>query len=363
MIYRASAAQRPAKDMRQEATIYDIAKAAGVSIATVSRVFNNSPRVSAATRDRVCASARELGYVPHPSARSLARRQSHWISAVIPMMTSYFYLEVLRGVQDSLLCSDFDLVVHSAASMETIDDQLTGVLQRGRSAGVLLFSTPLEADRLSMLRATRQPVVLVDVYHSAFDSVSIDNELGGYMATRHLIEQGYRRIGIVTANVASVPSVERAQGYRRALREAGIPFEEALVHASDDPDYHGFTEDAGRVAMESFLEMDAPPDAVFAVSDIQALGAMQVVQERGVQGIGLIGFDDIMISKYVGLSTLRQPMYEMGRVALEKLLRRIETPERPISQTHFNPRLVPRASSAPASRESLVASGQGITFA
>ncbi len=341
--------------MGQEATIYDIAHAAGVSIATVSRVFNHSPRVSASTRDRVCAAARELGYVPHPTARSLAKRRSHWISAVIPMMTSYFYLEVLRGVQDSLLCSDYDLVVHSTASMETIDDQLANVIQRGRSAGVLLFSTPLNDERARLLHASRQPVVLVDVYHGDFDAVSIDNELGGYMATRHLIEQGYRRIGIITANAASAPSIEREKGYRRALREAGIAYDEVLVCASNDPDYHGFTEEAGRNAMEAFLEMDTVPDAVFAVSDIQALGAMQALQERGVSGIGLIGFDDIMISRHVSLSTLRQPMYEMGRVALEKLLRRIESPERPISQMHFNPRLVVRGSSAPAAATALPA--------
>jgi LacI family transcriptional regulator len=138
--------------MGQEATIYDIAHAAGVSIATVSRVFNKSPRVSASTRERVSAVARELGYVPHPTARSLAKRRSHWISAVIPMMTSYFYLEVLRGVQDSLLSSDLDLVVHSTASMETIDDQLANVIKRGRSAGVLLFSTPLDAERTRSAR-------------------------------------------------------------------------------------------------------------------------------------------------------------------------------------------------------------------
>lgn len=340
--------------MQQEATIYDIARAAGVSIATVSRVFNNSPRVSEETRGKVETCARELGYVPHPSARSLARRQSHWVAAVIPMMTSYFYLEVLRGVQDRLASSGFDLVVHGAASMETIDDQLANVLQRGRSAGVLLFSTPLDAERLQQLRASRQPVVLVDVYDAALDSVSIDNELGGYMATRHLIEQGFRRIGIITANAASMPSVQRAMGYRRALSEAGLDHDQALVRSSDDPEYHGFTEEAGRTAMASFLEMELPPDAVFAVSDIQALGALQLMRDRGVEGIGLIGFDDIMISKHVGLSTLRQPMYEMGRVALEKLLRRIEQPDQAVTHTQFNPRLVARASSR-ASREATVA--------
>jgi LacI family transcriptional regulator len=349
--------------MRQEVTIYDIASAAGVSIATVSRVFNHSPRVSPAARERVLAKARELGYVPHPSARSLARRRSHWISAVIPMMTSYFYLEVLRGVQDRLAGLDFDLVVHSTPSMETIDDQLASVFQRGRSAGVLLFSTPLNETRMELLGASRQPVVLVDVHHGAFDSVSIDNELGGYLATRHLLEQGYRRIGIITANAASAPSFERAQGYRRALVEAGLTLDEALVSSSDDLDYHGFTEEAGRTAMESFLALDRPPEAVFAVSDIQALGAMQALKQRETAPVALIGFDDIMISKYVGLSTLRQPMYEMGRVALETLLQRIDQPGRPLKQTQFTPQLVVRASSAGAPADLRSTADSGITYA
>ncbi|MDX1741089.1 MAG: LacI family DNA-binding transcriptional regulator, partial [Rhodothermales bacterium] len=152
-------------------TIYDIAERAKVSIATVSRVLNNNPRVSAKTRSRVLEVAQELGYEPHPSARSLARRRSSVVSAVIPMVTNYFFMEVLRGLQDRLGQSEFDLLVYTARTVEEVGTQLDRALHRGRSAGVLLFSTPIGEHHIARMRRFGQPVVLVDCSHPEFDSV------------------------------------------------------------------------------------------------------------------------------------------------------------------------------------------------
>ena len=329
-------------------TIYDIAEKANVSIATVSRAFNDSPRVSAFTRDRIFAIARELGYQPHASARSLAKRQSNLISAVIPMLTSYFFLEVLQGVQDRIATSEFDLLVYSAPRIEEVDNLLDNALSKGRSAGSLLFSSPLNDHRIERLKRYEHPVVLVDLYHEEFDSVSIDNELGGYLATRHLLEKGYSKIGLITANPESVPSCKRADGYRRAIHDCGGTIDDLLIAASSDEHFHGFTEEAGYESMCALLKAPERPDAVFAVSDIQALGAMRAIDDHGMKipdDIALVGFDDIMISRYVELTTLRQPMYEMGKVAIEILLKRIKNEDTPVSHTVFSPTLMQRSTS------------------
>lgn len=332
-------------------TIYDIAEKAKVSIATVSRAFNNSPRVSARTRDRILGIAQELGYQPHASARSLAKRQSNLVSAIIPMLTSYFFLEVLHGVQERISESEFDLLVYSAPRMEEIDGMLENALNRGRSAGVLLFSSPLTTERLKRLNQYANPVVLVDLYHEKFDSVATDNEYGGYLAASHLLDKGFRRIGALAANSESEPSQQRMNGFRRAHQEKGIALDEHLIEVTSDSEFHGFTEEAGYAGMVSLLEKGIEIDAVFAVSDIQALGARRAIEDHGKsvpEDIALIGFDDIMISKYVELTTLRQPMNEMGRLAADLLLGRIQEPRSPIVHKILAPALVERTSSSVA---------------
>ncbi len=327
-------------------TIYDIAQEAGVSIATVSRVFNNSRRVSEENRQKVSAVAERLGYQPHVSAQNLARRKPNLVAAVIPMLTTYFFIEVMRGMQDELAKCEYDLIVFSAPALDDLDAQLERALQKGMAAGVLVFSTPLTLARTERLRTSELPVVLVDSFHPEFDSIYIDNEQGGYVATQHLIEQGFERIGLILANPVSVPAADRRRGYERALREAGQSCAEARIVASDDDHQHGYTEEAGYAGMRTLLCKRPRPDAVFVASDIQALGALRAVQEAGLRvpdDIALIGFDDIRISSYVGLTTLRQPMYEMGKLAVEKLLLRLQSMDYPTSHTVFAPRLVVRA--------------------
>lgn len=289
-----------------------------------------------------------MGYQPHASARSLAKKQSHLISAVIPMMTSYFYLEVLQGVQDRIAESEFDLLVHAAPRLEDVDEMLEQALSKGRAAGMLLFSSPLTETRVARMKQSSQPVVLVDRFHAAFDSVSIDNEQGGYMAAQHLFELGYRRLGLIAANPESAPSRKRMEGYLRAHRESGITCLPDSIVSENDPQLHGYTEEAGYEGMKKILAMENRPEAVFAVSDIQALGAIRAVEDAGLSvphDIAIVGFDDIIISRYVGLSTLRQPMYDMGKMAMDMLLKRLRMPQAPIKHTVFSPELVSRNSS------------------
>ena len=329
-------------------TIYDIAERAGVSIATVSRVFSGRSRVADATRERVFAVARELGYEPNVSARSLARQSTRVVAAVVPMLTSYFFMEVIRGVQDRLSEIDYDLLVYASRAPEEVDNQLSRAVQKGRADGVLLCSTPLTDGRTRMLEACGLPVVLVDSCHPGFDSVAVNNRDGGYDATCHLLEQGYERIALIAPNPVSVPGIERREGYEAALREAGRPVDPSLIVSSADVEQHGFTREAGYAAMQTLLALPTPPDAVFAASDVQALGALWAAHDAGLAvpgDLALIGFDDIRTSAYVGLSTLRQPMYDMGKLAIDKLIQRIAEPQRPVSCTTFSAHLIARDTS------------------
>lgn len=326
-------------------TIYDIAKEAGVSIATVSRVFSGRARVADPTRERVFAAADQLGYEPNVSAQGLARQRTELVSAVVPMLTSYFFMEVIRGMQDRLSQSDHDLLVFTSRTPEHVDTQLARAVQKGRADGLLLCSTPLTPQRAESLKASGSPVVLVDSFHPDFDSVSVENREGGYAATHHLLQAGHTRIAHIAPNPLSVPGVERRAGYQKALRDAGLEGENDLVIASDDTEQHGYTREAGYDAMRRLLALPDPPDAVFAASDVQALGALKAVRDAGLrvpEDIAIVGFDDIRTSAYVGLSTLRQPMYEMGKVAIDKLLHRIADPERPVSHTTFSAQLMVR---------------------
>ncbi|MDX1531930.1 MAG: LacI family DNA-binding transcriptional regulator, partial [Rhodothermales bacterium] len=303
-------------------TIYDIADRAGVSIATVSRVFSGRGAVAERTRRRVFAVAEELGYKPNASARSLARRKTRVVAAVVPMLTSYFFMELVRGVQDRLREDDYDLLVYTLRTPDRADGQLSRAAQRGRADGVLLCSIHPQEEEARMLHDSGLPVVLVDAAHAEFDCVCVNNREGGYLATKHLLDRGFRRIAFLAPDATSVPGLERRAGYEAALREDGVEVDEALVISGPEKDYDGYSPEAGYRAMRELLARDGRPEAVFAASDAQALGALKAVREAGLRvpdDLALIGFDDIQTSDYAGLSTLQQPTYEMGRVAAGKL--------------------------------------------
>ncbi len=341
-------------------TIYDIAESAHVSIATVSRVFNGHARVSDTTRQRVVEVAESLGYQPHASAQSLARRQTGLLSAVVPMMTSAFFMEVLRGVQDRLDASDYDLLVYVGRSLASMETQIGRAVQRGRSDGVLLVSTALTEARAAALAASGRPVVLVDSYHPAFDSVSIDNRRGGVIATEHLVARGHTRIALIMPMEESGPAQRRRDGYRDALRAAGLPADPDCVVVADwDHGDHGYTRYAGYRAMQELLSRfaerpDERPTAVFAAADVMAFGALRAAAEAGLHSprdLDMVGFDDVESSAYAGLTTLRQPMAEMGRLATEMLVRRLAAPGAPAQHTVFAPNLVVRQTTGGATDE------------
>lgn len=328
-------------------TIYDIASAANVSIATVSRVFNNSTSVSPKTKKRILDVATSMGYHPKAFAQGLARKNSKMLMILVPVISNYFFMEVLAGIQDKLLEYDYDLNIYNLNANHAnrnLKDQIEYVMSRGMADGYLLVSVHQKEIQWETLKNFEKPVILIDEYHPEFDSVSVDSIEGSYLATQHLLNQGYEKITLISANPNSKPMRERKSGFKRALEDAGKMLNEDQIIILEDLYRDGFSEENGYKAMVELLKRYPDTEAVVCASDIQALGALKAMKDLDVR-VPIIGFDDIPMSRFLGLSTMRQPMYEMGTLALEKLLNRIQMKNRIISHTVFSPELVIRDSS------------------
>lgn len=325
------------------ATIYDIAKKAGVSIATVSRVFNNSANVSDKARKKVLAVADEMGYHPQAFAQGLASRKSNTVMIVVPVISNYFFMEVLGGIQDKLSEQNYELSIFNISPNKDIEEQVEHVLKRRWAEGYLFISIHLNEKSWSKLQKYNVPITLVDEYYEGFDSVSVDNAQGAYRAAKSFFKQGYERVAMLSALETSKPIRERINGYKRALNEFGLPFDEKLVVKGDSVHRDGFTERAGYEAMIKILTMEPMPEACFCASDIQAVGALKAMQDMGKK-IPIIGYDDIELAEYMGLSTIRQPMRDMGFFATQNLIDRMNNPEKAISQTIYTPELITRTS-------------------
>jgi LacI family transcriptional regulator len=326
------------------ATIYDIANEAGVSIATVSRVFNNSKSVSEKTRVKILEIADRVGYHPKAFAQGLARKNSNIIMALVPVISNYFFMEVLGGIQDKLAQYNYDLNIFNITSdnsEQKIAQQVEYVLKKGMADGYMLISIHQDTQYWQRLKSLDVPVVLVDEYHQNFDSVSVDSVEGAYEATSYLITKGFKTISMISASPNAKPIIDRVKGYKRALEDSGRLVNPKYIVTGDESYRDGFTEEGGYQAMKTILHNFPEVDACFCASDIQALGAMKAMRESG-KLLPLIGFDDIPLAQYVGISTMRQPMYDMGSLALEKLINRISSPQSNISHTVFSPELVIR---------------------
>jgi len=330
-------------------TIYDLAREAGVGIGTVSRCLNNHPSVSKHTRAKVLAVAERLNYQPHAYAQRLASRKTNAVAAIIPCFTNYFFLQILQGIQDRASRVGLDLILHAVTRTDQVEQSLRRSLQRGRVDGVMFFSMTLPDLYAEKFQQMKLPLVLVDAGHPSFDSIRIENREGEHRATRHLIRLGHRRIGMINAIPNTQPALDRLAGYRDALGEAGIPYDDELVVHSADARQDGFTEEAGWEGMKRLLQIShrgEPVRAVVVASDIQAVGALDAAKEEGVsvpEDMAMVGFDDIEFARHLRLTTMRQPMYEMGVIALEHLVERIKRPGLPPSATSFVPELIVRA--------------------
>lgn len=332
---------------KTKVTIYDVAEHAGVAISTVSRVLNDSDEVSQETRSRVLKAINELQFRPDRTAKMLAQQQSDTLAVAVPSFTSQFYNEILKGVKDCLREHDIDLLLCNLGSSSPYQT-LWRFLNRGAVNGLLLASLPVDDRLRTELKMLHAPVVLIGTLDENFDCFYWDDEAGAREATSHLIENGHRKIGMISAHAWSFNTEGRIAGYRQALESARIPFNPELIATGDTLKHAGFSEEAGYEATHKLLKVEPELSAIFACSDVQAFGAWNALRELGKrvpEDVALVGYDDIKLSRFIGLSSVDQRMQTVGLEATELVLRRRrERPYEPM-QKMITPRFNPRVSS------------------
>ena len=325
-------------------TIYDIAKAADVSIATVSRVFSRSNTVKESTRKKILKIADEMGYHPQAYAQRLASKKKNSIMMLVPVMSNHFFTEILKGSQDILVDLNIELTIQNVNQEMGVFKQVEQILKRQWADGYLLVSLHLSDQELRKLKRFNVPLSLLDDVSPLYDSVGFDNVAGGYKATAYLLEKGYHDVVFLSGKTTSKPVKERLQGYKNALSEYQILFSKERVILGNSMDRDGFTEKSGYEAMLKILMSDPLPGAVFCSSDIKAIGALKAMRDENVN-LPLVSYDNLSISEYIGLTTVHQPMYDMGYQATKYLIERIENPFAKIYDYVHDPELIIRSSS------------------
>jgi DNA-binding LacI/PurR family transcriptional regulator len=315
---------------RRPATIRDVARHAGVSVATVSRVLNDIPVVRTEMRDRVREAISALGYRPSSTARSLSLGRSQAIGVVAPFFTTPSVVERLRGVAQRTGAHGYGLMLFDVETPEQRAGAFRDFARLDRVDGLLVISLPLLDDEVEALTRDGLPVVMVDIGHPGVPHVVIDDEHGGELATEHLLARGHRRIGFVGDRRENpfgfTSSEQRCRGFRRALRRAGVE----AVPELEVRGRHGREE--ARELARSLLDRDDRPTAIFAASDTQAVGVLEAARGLGLrvpEDVAVIGFDDIDVASLLGLSTVRQPLRQSGVRAADLLIAAIEGDDAP----------------------------------
>jgi DNA-binding LacI/PurR family transcriptional regulator len=337
---------------KKSVTIRDVARHAGVSVATASRALNPNGVVNLQTRQRILTVMEELGFTPSPAARRLSLGRTLTVGVVVSFLTRPQAAERLRGVDAVLGDSEFDLVIYNVESVQKRNHYLDTLAQSQRTDGLLVMSLPPRPEAVDVLTRAPVPVVFIDVHTPSIDAmprVIGDDEAGGAMAASHLLDLGHREIAFIGDALEDpfgfTSSTDREAGFRRELAASGVNIPADRVgHGA-----HGRYE--ARDLARRMLTDDDRPTAIFAASDTQAFGVVAAARDLGLgvpDDLSVIGYDDIEAADYVGLTTIRQQLFESGRRGAEILLTEIEgrSPEPAIAQ--LEPELVARATTAPA---------------
>jgi DNA-binding LacI/PurR family transcriptional regulator len=306
-------------------TIRDVARHAGVSVATVSRVLNDLPVVRSEMRERVESSIAQLGYRPSSRARNLSLGRSLAVGVVAPFFTTPSVVERLRGVAGQVALGGYDLMLFGVETQQQRSAAFRDFARADRIDGLLVISLPLSDEEVAAMQGERLPVVMVDCARPDLPHVVIDDAAGGEIAAGRLLERGHRRIGFV-GDFAGNPfgftsSEERRAGFQRALRRAGIEPDPSLELRGT----HG--RDEARAMARELLRRPDRPTAVFAASDTQAVGVLEAAGSLGLRvpaDVAVIGFDDVEIAGLLGLTTVRQPLRQSGAYGASMLLSSIE---------------------------------------
>jgi len=306
------------------ATIQDVAKAAGVSVATVSRVINNSSTVTPETCETVRNVIKKLNYQPNLLGRNLRKMETRMILVLLPNIANPFYATIVKGIEDVGHKNGYNVMLCNTDSDSKREKVYLNLLKNRLSDGVIFMAPELSREELSDI-GRRFPVVQCCEYKegASVSHVSIDNQAAAYKAVRHLTGLGRKRIGMISCENNFISTNLREQGYRKALEDSGISFDPSLLIYGD------YSFKSGLRAAKQMLYRSDKPDAIFAISDLMAIGVMRAVKEAGLkipQDIAVVGFDDISFSSMYDplLTTISQPKYDLGCIAMELLLKQIK---------------------------------------
>ena len=306
------------------ATVRDVAKLAGVSPITVSRVINNASYISQETRGRVEEAIRQLGYVPNTLARSLRLRQTNTLALVLTDITNPFWTTVARGVEDAASDAGFNVILCNTDESEVEQEKYLNVLLKKRVDGVLLVPVRCTRETVQFIQSQNVPLVVIDRHIPGvnIDSVRCDLEGGGYALVRLLLAQGHRRVAMLSGPQGVSSADDRVAGYRRALAEAGLDHQNEFIF------YGEFNQQSGYEMMQKALEAGPRPTAIFAANNFITMGAFKAVRDAGLkvpEDMALVGFDDLPVDLIIDpfFTVASQPAYEMGKQATELILARV----------------------------------------
>lgn len=322
-------------------TIKDIAKELGVSYSSISRALNGKEGVSEENRLAIIEAAERMGYQPNELARGLVNRVSNSIGVIIPDINNPYFGDVVKGVLDAAKENKYNVFLCTTDWNATTEKEYYDTLQQKRVDGIIL--KPAGRDSSAQARTTNTPLLIIDPQEdNCKNQVVVDNEVGGYLAVKHLLKCGYHNIAYILGKEDNLSSQQRLGGATRALYENGLAFDPDLVVEGN------MTIEGGRIAAMELMKRGKPIDAIFGVNDLIALGALQYCTEHELkvpEEIGVIGYDNISYASLpqIQLTTVHQPKYELGRMLFETLLDEIQNKDEEKSiQIKLQPEIMER---------------------
>lgn len=319
-------------------TIYDVAREANVSMATVSRVVNGNPNVKPTTRKKVLATIERLGYRPNAVARGLASKKTTTVGAIIPDISSIFFAELARGIEDIATMYKYNIILSNSDQNKDKELQLINTMYEKQVDGILFMGGTITEDHVKQFESSSVPVVLAATYDetNTIPSVNIDYEQAAFEATKFLLDKENKPVAFISGADDTTISKQKYVGYQRAFKESNITLNEEFVVKGD------YTYDSGIEAFEELFALENKPTAIFVSSDEMALGVIHGAQDKGLtipDDLEVFGFDNTRLASMVRptLSTIVQPMYDIGAVAmrlLTKYMNKEEVSEKKVVLPH-----------------------------
>ena len=333
---------------KSEPTIHDIARELKISASTVSRALQNNPRISVKTREKIIAAAESMGYRPNILASNLRNKKSNTIGIVVPLINRHFFSSVISGVEDVAFSAGYTVVISQSNDLAAKEISIAHSMFSNRVDG-LIISIAMEPTNLEHLKAFRKkniPLVFFDRVVPEIDTnkIVVDDFMGGFRVTQHLIDQGYQRIGHMAGPQNLITYSDRKNGYMEALEKNGIPFDESLVVTNS------LTAGDGVNAIQHLMNLPWPPDAIFCGNDTTALSSMIYLRDKGIripEEVGIVGFSNEPFSRVVSpsISTIAQPGFVMGQKAAELILNQIAHKDKTFTTMVMPTELIIRESS------------------